>query len=184
MARTIPTTEPQVLIVGDTWQWNRTFSEFPPSEGWTVAYILNGPTETTLPTSPSSGVYVVNSNSLSLSAVPLPGTYQWAAYATGSGSFAGQRFQITAGVFTVLPNLATASAFTTHEELVLANLEAAIQSRTSGDFENYSLDGRSITKIPIEKLIALRSIYQHKLWKIRNPGKLGPVFAVTFGPPQ
>ncbi len=176
-----------MLIIGDTWQWSRTFSEFPPSEGWTVAYYLNGPVDLTFAASVSGSQYSVLVAAATTAAL-TPGTYQWAAYATGSGSYAGQRFQITAGVFTVIPNLTTAAAFTTHEEKVLASLEAAIEARAAGDFESYTVGGaggsRSIQKIPIEKLLALRAIYQQRVWRTRNPGKLGPIMAVNFGPPS
>lgn len=38
MAYQIPTSEPETFVAGDSWDWDVTLSDFPPSEGWELSY--------------------------------------------------------------------------------------------------------------------------------------------------
>lgn len=47
-----------------------------------------------------------------------------------------------------------------YAETVLENIRAIIITRTGGDIpESYSISGRDISKIPIEQLIKMESLY-------------------------
>jgi hypothetical protein len=35
--------EPTALRAGDSWQWSRTFENYPSAEGWVLQYVLNSP---------------------------------------------------------------------------------------------------------------------------------------------
>lgn len=47
----------------------------------------------------------------------------------------------------------------THAETMLQAIEAVLEGRITADIEQYTIAGRSITKIPIEQLIKLHSHY-------------------------
>jgi len=48
----------------------------------------------------------------------------------------------------------------THAQTMLAAIEAVLEGRITADIEQYSIAGRSITKIPIAELLKLRSYYK------------------------
>ncbi len=42
MAKAIPTTEPLTFIAGDAWKWDKSFGDFPASDGWQLSYYFRG----------------------------------------------------------------------------------------------------------------------------------------------
>ena len=38
MAKEIPTTEPTHFVAGMTWEWDKCFADYPPSDGWELTY--------------------------------------------------------------------------------------------------------------------------------------------------
>ncbi len=45
MAKAIPTTEPQKFTAGMTWEWDKSFADFPPSDGWELTYYFRSHVE-------------------------------------------------------------------------------------------------------------------------------------------
>jgi hypothetical protein len=180
----IPTTEPKVLIAGDTWQWYRNrsdYTQFPNSEGWTARYDITGPTIIALTGAYQSATQQdLFTASAATTAAYVAGDHNWVLRFVGSGTYAGQLFAVASGPLLILPNYATSSAAVSHAEKVLASIEAAIEARTSGDIESYSIAGRAFTKIPMERLLAMRGIYRHLVFQERNPGASGPKWQIEF----
>jgi len=179
MTPPVPTSEPDILYAGDTWAWTKTLSNYPPSDGWTLGYAIRGQSVlannkvAVTVVGPTYSVKVLPADTTPL----LAGAYQWQSFVDGSGAHAGEHYTVQAGVFTVLPSMSAIadSSAVTHAERTLALIEAKIEGRITSDHESYSIAGRSIMKIPTKELIRLRAIYQSKVFRLRNPGQLGPL---------
>lgn len=180
LTKVIPTCEPERVVAGDTWKWTRALSEYPPSEGWTLTYSIRGLSvllDADVGVTPGVSDYsvVVAANK---TAPLLPGTYRWAAFVTK----AGERYTADEGVLVVERNLSTAAASDalSHAEKTLPIIEAVLAGRVTADIENYQINGKLVTKIPIAELKKLRKQYRSEIWRQRNKGRLGPQHLTTF----
>jgi hypothetical protein len=50
-----------------------------------------------------------------------------------------------------------------HATTMLAAIESVLEGRITADVEQYTIAGRSITKIPVEELLKLRSLYRSEV---------------------
>lgn len=183
MAPTTPYGEPTEVVAGDSWLWTARYGDYPSSEGWTLSYTFRGVGALDTDTSEctvASDLWTVNvpaSRTADLGA----GTYRWAAYMTGSGSYSGRRHQVATGVVTVIANAALAAEgdLQTSDERILAAIEAALEGRITDDVQMTQINGRLITNIPIMELQRLRGMYERRVWRQKNPGKM-PVARVVF----
>lgn len=188
MAPSVLQTEPLVLTAGDTWAWNKTLADYPPSEGWVLGYAIRGasvlPNVSVVVTSLAAGYSITVAPSATTSLAP--GAYQWQSFVDGAGAFAGQHFTVDSGVITVVRSMSAVvdNSAQTHAERTLAIIEAKIEGRLTADFESYSINGRSIMKIPLKELIVLRAIYQAKVYRLNNRGQLGPVIVAEMNNPD
>ena len=85
-------------------------------------------------------------------------------------------------VINIEPNVsvAAAGAFNSWEEKTLAVIEAVLSNRMTADIQSYQIAGRSVTKIPITELLAMRGNLRAVIWRQTNPGKLGVPYKVQF----
>lgn len=184
MARSIPTTEPTTFAAGETVDWTRTFTDYTPSEGYTLVYYFAGPDVFTITGTTDGDGYLLEIPSTTTSAKPA-GTYQWRAYAeTGSGASL-ERYEVDRGVVVLEPNFATAT--TDSQELFAEQMVDAIEARMSGrltaDLESYGEAGRTATLIPFDRLGVQLGIWKAKLWRLQNPSKAFPEHKVSFRAP-
>jgi len=112
----------------------------------------------------------------------VPGKYLWVAFVQRVVDAQQQRVSIHRGVTTLLQQLQEAAAgdTTTHNERMLAAIEALIEGRTTSDVEYYQIAGRALTKIPVKELMAYRSKYASAVWRERHPHETAPVRMVRF----
>jgi hypothetical protein len=165
----IPNIEPQQIRAGDTIKWTREFGDYPASDGWALAYRLIN----------AAQKYDVNGSQVTTDTngrgflITIPAATS-ASFATGDYKFVAnvtkgsERYTVAQGQITVLPNLAAqSSAFDgrTANQKVLDALEAMIAGRT--DVEEYTIGTRSIKKMPINDLLAWRSVYVMKVRRER-----------------
>jgi hypothetical protein len=94
----------------------------------------------------------------------------------------GEIMDVVNGRIMCEPNLALANAGAalSYEEQTLLVLEAAIQGRLTADIENYSIAGRSVSKIPARELLALRGQFKAIVWRQRNPGRITQTVDVSL----
>jgi hypothetical protein len=86
------------------------------------------------------------------------GVYNWVLRTDGAGVVQ----TVQTGVITIKANPATITATTdtrTHARRTLDLIQAAIEGRVPDGVDSYSVDGRSITSIPLRELFALRDKY-------------------------
>lgn len=183
MAPTIPVGEPTSVTAGDSWVFKQSFAEYPVSEGWTLAYAFAGPgeivTATSEVTDDGSATYTVT---IPAARTDIPvGTYRWVATMTGTGSYAGQRYTVRAGMVEVCANVAAAESETLWDpdEKLLAAIDAVIYGRVTDDVQEVTIGGRSIVKIPIAELFAIKARLERRVFMLRNGGAM-PVRRVVF----
>lgn len=149
--------EPLSLVAGDRWQWRRDdLSDFPAS-AWTLTYYFKSPTAQFNVAATASGEAFAVDVLPETSAAIAAGIYEWRAYV----SISGDRREVDRGVLTVDVNFASSAIIDTrsHARKVLAAVEAVIEGRATKDQESYSINGRSLTRTPIDQLLQLRKTY-------------------------
>lgn len=182
----VPTRFPPFLTAGTSFKVDRIFASYPTTE-WKYTLLLAGAQVLQKDAdADADGVtfHIVltpaNTQSLNPSGGdPLAYTFVERMTALDSS---GEIWDVAAGRIMVNPNLAVAAAgdLVSHEETTLGIIEAALEGRLTADIENYSIAGRSVSKIPVRELIQLRGVYRRLVWKQRNPGKNSTPVDVTF----
>jgi hypothetical protein len=176
MAPRIPTVEPSTLVAGSTWQWTRDFAAFPAAEGWALAYHLVGPAHRTTILATNTGTaYVVAVAATETAELPA-GEYAWRALATKAGAV----HPVASGRIRVLPNPATMAPGEqlTHQERMLAAVDAVLAGRVTDDVEAFTIHGRSLTHIPFKELRAYRVVLADAVRRQRGGSFTTPIEVV------
>lgn len=182
MAETIPTVEPTTERAGDTWKWDKTVSDYPPSGGWALKYAFRGPASLDATATASGSTYQIRI-AASATAALVAGSYRWSAWVEKGSAATYERHTVEKGVLVVEPDLATASGDQrTHVEKSLAAVEASIEKRLAADLSSYSVAERQVQKEELEKLYALRTKYRDEMRRL-NGGPFLQTMKVRFGAP-
>lgn len=135
---TTATTEPEEVIVGDTWTWSRSFSDYPASQGWVLTYYVKNDTQSFQISCTANGNDHVATMSAANSAALVPGTYRyWARI-----SLSGTSYTVAQGELKLLPNPAAQGAYdfrTTATRIVDALEQLAL--RRAGGRQQVTVDG-------------------------------------------
>jgi hypothetical protein len=172
----IPTTEPDRLFAGDTAKWNKTISDYPPTDGWTLTYAFRGPSNFPDQQATSSGSAYVIVIAAAITTALAVGTYYWSARVNK----AGETYTVARGVLTV--DMVAGGVVITHNEKMLAAINAVLEGRVTADINQYTIGTRMVTKIPFKELLHFKGVYEAKVWRDRNPGKIGVPVLVNFPP--
>ena len=159
MTATIPSVEPEQFTAGDTVQWYRNVSDYPPDDGWalTYAFVSNAGLFPATGADNGDGRYLVTLDAATTATI-LAATYGW----TGAVTMGTDRHTIGVGTTVVLPDLlATAAPMDTRTPArrILDSITATIEGTATTDQASYSIDGVSISRIPIPDLMSLRDRY-------------------------
>lgn len=163
-----PEGEPSEVVVGDFIQWKRSdlVADYPPSE-YTATYIARitggGASEIQLVgTNYNSGEAYLFTASSTVSADFNPGYYHWQLEIVRNSD--SNRVVVDRGAFTAIVDLdVNGSDPRTHDEIMLTKIQALLEGRADGDVESYSIQGRSLTKIPIKELIEWERYYRDRV---------------------
>ena len=178
MSESIPDHLPKVFSAGETVTFCRYVDGYLPSDGWTFALHLNG----SLAVLHKDGV--ADGDSYTVTILPtdsLPaGDYRFLERVTNPTT--NEAHNVGEGVVKVELDLALASpgACISHAERTLAIIEAQIEGKLGDDLASYSIQGRIVSKIPIDELKKLRAQYRAEVYRLYNPGKLGPSVEICF----
>jgi hypothetical protein len=185
MAPITPSIEPTAATAGSTWLWTASSSDYPVSEGWALSYAILGSSKLTWVAG-----YVTNDGVTHTVTIPATvttlfaaGRYEVTRIWTGSGTYAGKVYSESCPPLTVAadPSIASPGDRVAFAEANLWAVESAITARLAGDQpEEYAIGGRSVTKIPLTELFALRGQLSSELWKLRNPAAGNRTLAVRF----
>ena len=170
-----PETEPAQFTAGDRITWKRTDlgADYAPAS-YALKYSArlenSGATEIEITASESGSDYIVEVGQ-STSASYKAGVYHWQAYITRTSD--SERITIDSGTWEIKPNRdTTASDPRSHAKIVLEAIEKVIEGRATKDKENYSIQGRSLSRTPIPDLLALRSFYKAEVVRDQRAERL------------
>ena len=156
-------TEPEKIVAGDRLIFKRTDLGTDYANGsYTLKYSARlegtGSTEIEITASASGDDYLVQVNSLTTASY-VAGTYQWQAYITRNSD--SQRLTIDQGSWEVVANRDAATTDPrSHPRIMVEKIASILEGRAGADVNSYSINGRSLTKIPIPELMEFRSKYK------------------------
>lgn len=189
MALILATIEPTTATAGATWTWSVSSSTYAAADGWALSYAILGTSKLLW-----DDAYVATSGETRTVTIPTTATAPFAAGRyevtriwTGSGTYANRVDFEPCDPLTVAANPTTAApgdrvAFA---EANLAAVEAAIAKRLKNDEpEEYTIGGRSVRKIDLKQLYAMRGSLSAELWRLRNPGRAFRSMGVRFSVPS
>lgn len=163
--------EPKELDAGTRIKW--AFDDVRADGSASFMYCLRGPSKIDIEPTASGGVVSVDVGSAD-SAAWVAGLYKWQLYlVTGAN-----KEIIGSGKLTINPDFSAVNAgfdARSHAERMLAAIEARLENRIISDHEKYTIDGRSLDRIPIIELHNLRRIYKRKVARELGLTK-GPAF--------
>jgi hypothetical protein len=158
-----PETEPAKIISGDRAAWKRTDlgTDYAPAS-YSLKYSArlegSGATSIDITATESGNDYIIEVGK-SVTTAYTTGTYHWQAYIIRTSD--SERLTVDSGIWEIITNRDAATTDPrNHVKIVLDNIEAVLEGRSSKDQENYSIQGRSLSRTPIPDLILLRDRYQ------------------------
>ena len=184
-----PTTEPEVIVIGDRWVWKRTDlgSTYAPSSyalSYRARLLGSGSTNFSFTASESGTEYIIEVAS-STTTNYTAGTYAWNMYITRSSD--SERIALDSGKFEVKTNLVTSEADPrTHAAKMVDYLEATQESLAQKLTSSYSITDRSNTLRSMDEVSAqlnyYRSVYNREVMKDRalSGRKTGQNILVRF----
>lgn len=163
--------EPLEVVVGDFLQWKRSdlVADYPPAE-YSAEYVARitggGSNEIKLPGTENVNYYlftVPSADSVDFE----PGYYHWQLEITQTSS--GNRVVVDQGDFNVLPDLDNNQADPRiHAEIMISKIETILAGKADSDVSNYSIAGRSLTKLSFAELMDARDRYKRELVQHEN----------------
>ena len=158
-----PETEPAEIVAGDRLIFRRTDLNTDYSNAsYTLKYSARlegtGSTEIEITASASGDDYLVEVAS-AVTAAYTAGQYIWQGYITRNSD--AQRITIGTGSWKVIANRDSATTDPrSHPRIMVEKIEAILEGRADADVSSYSINGRSLTKIPIPELMEFRRSYK------------------------
>lgn len=184
-----PTIEPERIVVGDFIQWRRTdLSGDYPNTAYTMTYVARitggGNTEIQLVGTNYNDDYLFSASSAT-SASFTAGYYHWQLEALQTSS--GNRIVIDRGAFNAIVDLdVNGTDPRTHAEIMVSKIESLLSGKADADVANYSIAGRSLTKMSFDELVKVRDFYKAEFRKeqiadrIRQGRDTGSTVKVRF----
>lgn len=178
LAPSIPSVVPSEFRAGDTVRFTRQFGDYPVADSWAAKLTISGASKASVDGTTSGSEFLFTLTAV-LTAQLQPGTYTYAITVT----LAGARYTVEEGVLAVRPDVqaSTAGSLQSHDEKVLALLEAELEARAASDHTEYQVDGRSLKRESIETLTAWANKVRGRIAR-RKRGRV-PMTAVIFTRP-
>jgi hypothetical protein len=161
-----PEGEPSEIVVGDFIQWKKTAlgGDYSP-DLFTATYVARisagGNTEIQLTGTANNGGYLFTVES-ETSEDFVPGYYHWQLEIVRNSD--GNRLVAERGAFTAIVDLdINGSDPRTHDEIMLTKIQSLLEGRADGDVASYSIQGRSLTKLPLSDLIEWERYYRDRV---------------------
>ena len=190
-ASNYPSQEPETLVVGDRWVWQRPdlVTDYP-TDQYALTYEFHcdsgggGSHKFTVTASETSTAYVVEVSS-TVTENYTAHLYKWYAFITRTSD--SQRVAVDNGITTLVVNYADSNAdVRTHAKKVLDSIQAVIENRATVDQSSFTIAGRSLSRMTIDELFMVRDRYRAeyneevKKARIRNKKPSGNLIGVRF----
>lgn len=178
MTAPIKTTEPALILAGDTAKWLKSLADYPASAGWVLSYALVSAAQRyTFAATAQGDDHLVNVTAATTAAYAAGG-YEY----RGTVSKAGEVFTIASGRLTISPAFGAAVDARSQARRTLEAIEATLEGRASSATAEYQIAGRQMKYIPIPELLQLRDRYRmdvagedkaaHIAKGLGNPGRI------------
>lgn len=138
---------PSELIVGDSWVWTESLSDYPAST-WTLTfYFVNADDTFSVVASASDDDYAISVTPATTAALTA-GRYRWTARVTDGTDV----YTVEQGWSDVKADPTAAQDARSQARITLDAVEATLQGRATSDQLSMSINGRSISRISISEL--------------------------------
>lgn len=174
-AANAPEGEPEEIVVGDFAQWKRSdLVEDYPVDSYSAEYVMRitggGSSEHKIAATENASYYLFTLDS-STSATFDAGKYHWQLEITQTSS--GNRIVVDIGDFQFIPDMDSNNADPRiHAEIMVTKIESLLQGKADSDVSNYSIAGRSLTKMSFSELTDARDYYRQEIVKHENDALL------------
>lgn len=163
--------EPLEIVVGDFLQWKRSdlVVDYPSAE-YSVEYVARitagGVSEIKVSGTGSADYYLFTVASADATQF-VEGYYHWQLEVTQTAT--GNRVVVDQGDFNVLPDLDNNAADPRiHAEIMINKIETILAGKADSDVSNYSIAGRSLTKLSFAELMDARDRYKREVVQHEN----------------
>jgi hypothetical protein len=163
------------IVAGDYYEIPLTYPTYPATNGYELKLTLTGPGRLTVTATANGDAYTATLPSDRTDKLP-EGTYQFVVTATLNS----QRTTIDSGFVTVKPDLTTMQGKVLQLEARVRMIEAVLDRRITNDVQTYSIAGRSVTNIPIDQLMILRTNAYHELASLTGKNMPSRTIKVNF----
>ena len=160
-----PTIEPERIVVGDFIQWRRTdLGTDYPNDAYTATYVARitggGSSEIQIVGTAYNSDYLFSAAS-SVSANFVAGFYHYQLEMVRNSD--SERIVIDRGTFTAVVDLdVNGTDPRSHAEIMVDKIETVLQGRADADVLSYSINGRSLSKMPPNELVEWRDYYKRE----------------------
>lgn len=155
---------PVRLVAGDFWTWRADgLSAAYPSTDYSLSYSFApkaGGTAISAPATADADGWLVSVVGATTAAL-LAGPYAWSLIATRSSD--GATATIVSGVVQIAASGLVGGDTRTTARRHLDAINAVLDGRITKDVESYSIEGRALTRVPLEVLSTLRSKYMSEV---------------------
>jgi hypothetical protein len=155
--------EPEEIVPGDYLLWRRIDlgSDYPPTS-YTATYVARiaggASTEVQVTGTNYNGDYLFTVTSATSASFNV-GNYHWQLEIVRNSD--NNRIVVDRGEFRVVADLdVNGSDPRSHAQIMVEKIEAVLQGRADGDVASYSINGRSLTKLPLADLMMWRDRYK------------------------
>jgi hypothetical protein len=163
-----PIIEPDRFVLGDYVRWRRTdLSDDYPNTDYTMTYVARvaagGSTEFQIVGTSYNNDYLFTVASAT-SAGYTAGFYHWQLECLRNSD--NNRIVIDRGTWDIVVDLDNnGSDPRTHAEIMVAKIEGLLSGKGDADVANYSIAGRSLTKLTFDELLKARDFYRAEAHK-------------------
>lgn len=174
-AANAPEGEPEEIVVGDFAQWKRSdLVDDYPVASYSAEYVMRitggGASEHKIAATESADYYLFTLDSATSAAFDA-GKYHWQLEITQTSS--GNRIVVDIGDFEFIPDMDSNNADPRiHAEIMVTKIESLLQGKADADVSNYSIAGRSLTKLSFTELTDARDYYKREIVKHENDALL------------
>jgi hypothetical protein len=152
----VPTTEPDIIVAGDTAKWQRSLEDYPANQSWVLTYTLVSTAQRYTFSAAASGADHLVTVAAATTATWVAGTYTWRAQV----SKAGEVYTVGTGSLRVRPSFATATDGRSHARKTLEAIEAVIEGRANSEVSYYMIGNRQLRYMTPAELLTLRDRYR------------------------
>jgi hypothetical protein len=184
-----PTIEPDQIVVGDrvTWRKKNLGSDYP-STAYAVKYVSRltsggGTHEFQVTGTADGNDYLFTITSTASASFDI-GDHHWQLEITRSSD--SERIVTQTGSWHIITDLDNNVDPRSHAHIMLDKIETVLQGRADADVLSYSINGRSLSKIPPDELVQWRDHYrrevafEHREDHVRNGRAHGGTIKVRF----